>query len=98
LYASKLRGSTEELDKETFECDFLTPEEWKALELIRDQLEPLFRLTKNLEGNHDLKDRAQKASHRALWEALPVFEFILSHFKKLERQAKAGAFDSHLGI
>jgi hypothetical protein len=36
LYASKLRGSIEELDKETFKYDFLTPKEWKALELIRD--------------------------------------------------------------
>jgi hypothetical protein len=29
---------------------------------------------------------------------LPVFEFILSHFEKLEKDIKAGAFDGHLGI
>ena len=98
LYANKLRGSTEELDQETFEYNYLTPQEQKALELIKDQLEPLFRLTKDLEGNHDLKDGAQKASHRALQEVLPVFEFILSHFEKLEREAKGGAFDRHPGI
>ena len=66
LYANKLRGSIEELDQETFEYDYLTPQEWKALELIKDQLEPLFRLTKDLEGNHDLKDGARKASYGAL--------------------------------
>jgi len=98
LYANKLRGSIEELDQETFEYDYLTPQEWKALELIKDQLEPLFRLTKDLEGNHDLKDGARKASHGALWEVLPVFEFILSHFEKLEREVKGGAFDRHPGI
>jgi len=27
LYANKLRGSTEELDQETFEYDYLTPQE-----------------------------------------------------------------------
>jgi hypothetical protein len=51
-----------------------------------------------LEGNYNLKDGARKASYRALWEVLLVFEFILTHFKKLEMQAKAGAFDSHLSI
>jgi hypothetical protein len=51
-----------------------------------------------LEGNDDLKDGARKASHGALWEVLPVFEFILSYFGKLEKQAKAGAFDGHPGI
>jgi hypothetical protein len=98
IYANKLRGSAEELDQETFEYDYLTPQEWKALELIRDQLEPLFRLTKDLEGNHDLKDGARKASHGDLWKVLPVFEFILSHFEKLEREAKGGVFDGHPGI
>ena len=72
--------------------------EQKALELIKDQLEPLFRLTKDLEGNYNFKDKAQKASYRALWEILLVFEFILSHFEKLEKQAKAGAFNGYPGI
>jgi hypothetical protein len=61
-------------------------------------LEPLFQLTKDLKGNHNLKDGAQKASHRALWKVLPVFEFILMHFEKLEREAKAGAFNGHPSI
>jgi len=51
-----------------------------------------------LEGNYNFKDGARKASYRTLWEVLPVFEFILTHFEKLEMQAKAGAFDSHFGI
>ena len=37
---------------------------------MKDKLESLFRLTKDLEGNHDLKDHARKASHGALWEVL----------------------------
>jgi len=55
-------------------------------------------LTKDLEGNYNLKDGARKASYKALWEVLLVFEFILTHFKKLEMQAKAGAFNSYLSI
>jgi len=51
-----------------------------------------------LEGNYNFKDKAQKASYRALWEILLVFEFILSHFEKLEKQAKAGAFNGYPGI
>jgi hypothetical protein len=51
-----------------------------------------------LEGNHDLKDGARKASHSALWEVLPVFEFLLSYFEKLEKKAKAGDFDEYPGI
>jgi hypothetical protein len=61
-------------------------------------LEPLFRLTKDLEGNYDLKDGAQKASHGVLWEVLPVFEFVLSYFENLEIEAKAGVFDGYPGI
>jgi len=98
LYANKLRVSIEDLNKETFKQDYLTLIKWKALKLIKDQLEPLFRLTKDLEGNYDLKDRARKASYKVLWEILLVFEFILSHFKKLKKQAKASAFDSYPGI
>jgi hypothetical protein len=98
LYATKLRVSTEDLNKETFEKDYLDETEWKALELINNQLEPLFRLTKDLEGNHDLKDGARKASHGALWEVLPIFEFVLSHFKKFKKQSKQGLFNSYKGI
>jgi hypothetical protein len=55
-------------------------------------------LTKDLEGNYNLKDGAWKASYRALWEVLPVFKFILSHFKKLEREAKGDIFNYHPNI
>jgi hypothetical protein len=51
-----------------------------------------------LEGNYDLKDGARKASHGALWEVLPVFEFLLSYFEKLEKKAKARDFDEYPGI
>lgn len=98
IYANDLRDSDDSDDQETFQEDYITAAEWKALEIIKDQLEPLFRLTKDLEGNHDLKDGARKASHGALWEVLTVFEFLLSYFEKLEKKAKAGDFDEHPGI
>jgi hypothetical protein len=97
-YANDLRDETDELDKETYSEDYITTTDWKALAIMKDQLEPLFRLTKDLEGNHDLKDGVRKASHGALWEVLPVFEFLLSYFEKLERDAKSGLFDGHPGI
>jgi hypothetical protein len=91
-YALQLHVSKDAFDRETAENDYLHDDEWKTLEVIRDQLEPLFRLTKDLEGNPDLKDGAMKASHGALWEVLPVLEHILQHFEDLESQANAGAF------
>jgi hypothetical protein len=65
-YVAQLRVLKEALDKETFDQDYLLEEEWISLEMIKDQLEPLFRLTKDLEGNADLKDSIYKASHGSL--------------------------------
>jgi hAT family C-terminal dimerisation region len=96
-YAFRLRLSTEALDQEVFENDYLSDNEWKTLTLISEHLEPLFRLTKDLEGNPDRFDPTS-ASHGALWELLPVFEDLLSHFETLETQAKAGQFNNHEGI
>jgi hAT family C-terminal dimerisation region len=98
IYATKLRVSSDELDAETYKEDYLSPLEWDALQLIKDQLEPLFLITKSLEGNPDLIDGARKASHGALWEILPTFEFLLTHFEGLEKEAKAGKFNDHRGI
>lgn len=97
-YAAQLRVLKDDLDKEIFDKDFISDEEWTALEIIKDQLEPLFRVTKALEGNADLKDGDCKASHGTLWELLPVFEFLLAHFEGLEKQSKAGVFNNHHGI
>ena len=97
-YAVKLRVSIEDLDTETYKEDYLTPTEQEALQLIKDQLEPLFRITKALEGNADLKDGAYKASYSALQEILLTFEFLLSHFKGLENDAKAKKFQGHPSI
>lgn len=55
-YAAKLRMSEEVLDQEIFENDYLKPSEWRSLEIIMEQLEPLFQLTKDLEGNADLQE------------------------------------------
>ncbi len=98
IYALKLRVSTDPYDVETFNDDYLTDKEWDALTIIRDQLEPLFRCTKDLEGNPDLLDGAQKTSNGALWEVLPVFQFLLTHWESLQRESKAGKFHQHPGI
>jgi hypothetical protein len=97
-YASKLRVSKDPLDLETHEQDYIIPEEWDALQIMKNQLEPLFMLTKNLEGNADLPSGAKQASHGALWEVLPCFEHVLSHFEDLETRSKAGEFKDHPGI
>jgi hypothetical protein len=98
VYAAKLRLSEHAIDVETYDEDYLSDTEWKALELIANQLEPLFRATKSLEGNTKLNEGAGKPSHGALWELLPVFEYLLANFEKLERQAKEGQFNDHPGI
>ena len=68
------------------------------LKIIKEQLELLFYLTKELEGNTDLADGVCRASHGALWETLPVFDHVLAHFEKLEQQAKSGLFNDHPSI
>ena len=65
-YAFKLRLSKEDLDKETHLNDYLSDDDWRALKIIKEQLEPLFYLTKELEGNIDLADSVCRASHGAL--------------------------------
>jgi hypothetical protein len=78
--------------------DYLSDDEWHALEIIKDHLEPLFYMTKALEGNADLKDGTCKASHGSLWELLPVFEHVLTHFEKLQKRSTASEFGHHPGI
>jgi hypothetical protein len=97
-YAGKLRSSKDAFNKETFDEDYLTDDKWVTLEIIKEQLQPLFYCTKSLEGNADLTDGARKASYGALWEVLSVFEDILSTFESLEQQAKNGDFNDHPGI
>ncbi len=97
-YVVQLHVLSNALNKETFDQDYLISEEQEALEIIKEQLEPLFCVTKGLEGNVDLKDGDCKASYRQLGELLPVFEFILGHFKKLQRRAKQGEFRNYKGI
>ena len=66
IYSLRLRVSTNAYNIETFKDDYISEDEWEALAIIKEQLEPLFRATKELEGNPDLKDGARKASHSAL--------------------------------
>jgi hypothetical protein len=65
-YAFKLRLSSDPYDKETFTDDLIKDEDWDVLKTIKDHLEPLFLLTKSLEGNATLKETAGKPSHGAL--------------------------------
>ena len=95
-YAYKLRVSKDAFDVETYEEDYLNDDEWSTLELISKQLEPLFLLTKSLEGNTKLIEGAGKPSHGALWEVLPVFEGLLQHFESLERKAALGQFNTRI--
>jgi hypothetical protein len=66
--------------------------------MIKEQLEPLFRVTKGLEGNIDLKDSDCKASYKQLGELLPVFKYILNYFKKLKQRSKAQEFKNYISI
>ena len=82
VYCAQLRMSTDPDDKEVCEKDYLNPTEWKTLEKICEHLQPLFLITKGLEGNHG-----------ALWEQLPMLEHILEHFESLQKEAKASKFN-----
>jgi len=98
IYALKLHRNSDAFDQETYDNDYLSEQEWKALAIIKDQLALLFYLTKELEGNADLSEGGGKASHRVLWEVLPMLEEVLDHFEGLEKQAKNSDFDDYLSI
>jgi hypothetical protein len=57
--------------------------------MIKEQLKPLFYVTKELKSNTNLKNSDYKASYRQLGKLLPVFEYILNYFKKLKQKLKA---------
>ncbi len=65
-YATKLRVSADVLDTETFKYDYLSNDKQKSLGFIKDQLQLLFLLTKELEGNTEDRAGVCKASHRKL--------------------------------
>lgn len=82
-YTFRLRLSTVPLNQEVFKNDYLSDKEQQTLKLISQYLEPLFRLTKDLEGNPDRYDPTS-LSYSALQELLPIFKDILSYFEVLE--------------
>ena len=51
---------------EIYEYDYLTPDEWEIRKVIKEQLEPLFLITKDLEGNASLNEGACKPSRGCL--------------------------------
>jgi hypothetical protein len=58
--------------------DFLLPEDWDILRRLEAYLEPFKRATKQLEGH------AADGHHRAIWEALPIMEYLLKHLETLK--------------
>lgn len=85
IYCSELMHSSIDEDREAA-ADYLNDEEWNTLQLICDMLEPLFRLTKDLEGNADMQESAGHASHGALWEVMIALEHVMSHFEELQNR------------
>jgi hypothetical protein len=49
MYAAQLRGSRDDLDQETYNQDHINDDEWQTLCIIKEQLEPLYRCTKDLD-------------------------------------------------
>ncbi len=94
-YTFKLKVLKDELDKETFDNDYLDNDKQETLNLIKQHLEVLFRAIKSLKGNTKLKEGVYKASHGALQELLPVFEYILKHFEDLQTYASYSEFNSN---
>ena len=78
--------------------NYLIKIEQNILRIIKDQLKPLFYLTKELEGNIDLYKGAYKVFYGLLQEVLSILEYILDYFKALKKQAKKGDFNNYLGI
>ena len=97
-YAAKLKVSIDAIDQEVYNNDYLLDAKQRVLKVIKEQLEPLFLLTKELEGNADLQEGAYKASYSSLQEILPVFDHVLSYFKSLQDRATRREFNSHRGI
>ncbi len=90
--------SDDAFNQETYDNNYIKPHKQEVLQIIKNQLKPLYLLTKCLEGNIDLKDNVYKASYRSLQEVLPILEEVLDHFEGLEKQAKNGDFNNYLGI
>jgi hypothetical protein len=59
--------------------DFLLPEDWDVLRRLEIYLEPFKRVTKQLEGH------AADGHHGAIWEALPIMEYLLKHLERLKQ-------------
>jgi hypothetical protein len=88
-YVAQLCVFTNNLNKETFDQDYIILKKWTALKMIKEQLKPLFYVTKELKSNINLKNSDYKAFYRQLGKLLPVFEYILNYFKKLKQKLKA---------
>ena len=63
--------------------------------MIKTHLEVLFYTTKSLEDNTKLKEGTHKASYGALWKLLPIFEYILKHFKDLQIRTTPSEFSDN---
>jgi hypothetical protein len=66
IYAIRLKVLKDKLNIKTFENNYLDDKEWNTLFFIKNHLEVLFRITKDLKGNTKLKEGVRKASYGAL--------------------------------
>lgn len=60
--------------------DRLTGDDWAELEQFHSLLLPLWEMTKRIEGN------ASDGSHGALWEVLPMMDYILEHLESTAKE------------
>jgi len=76
------RGQGEALESQavSFRQDILTADDWEILKTYRIMLEPIWDSTMKLEGD------AVEGRNGAIWEVLPVFEYILDHFWNLSER------------
>jgi hypothetical protein len=69
--------------------DLLTEEDWDQLKKVIEALEPFHNVTKRLEGE------AETGSHGVIWEALPMFDYLMTKIEtrktQLEQEEEAQA-------
>jgi hypothetical protein len=75
--------------------DLLTEEDWDQLKDIVEALQPFHNVTKRLEGE------AETGSHGVIWEALPMFDYLMTRIEtekaKLEQEEEAQALNRRGG-
>jgi hypothetical protein len=74
---NKIRVYSDEY-KDELGDDFFLPEDWDVLRRLERYLELFKRATKQLEGH------AGNGYYGAIWEALPIMEYLLKYLESLK--------------